>query len=175
VLVEAVAQLVRDGTTLRCEIVGEGALRPRLERLIRRLGVGELVTLRGALSPDATRRRIAEADLFVLGCVRAANGDMDGIPVALMEAMAAGTPVVSTRLSGIPELVGDREHGLLAEPGDVTSLAAALKETVADPEAARRRSRAAAAVVQERFDQVENARLLLSAILASREGVSRPR
>ncbi|HET6744699.1 MAG TPA: glycosyltransferase [Candidatus Limnocylindria bacterium] len=170
VLVAAVAQLARDGTAVRCEIVGEGPLRPRLERMIRSLGIGELVTLRGALPPDAARRRIAEADLFVLACVRASNGDMDGIPVALMEAMGAETPVISTRLSGIPELVSDREHGILAEPGDATSLAAALKETMANPEATRRRARAGARVVHERFDQVQNAGRLLAAILASRNG-----
>jgi glycosyltransferase involved in cell wall biosynthesis len=62
----------------------------------------------------------------------AGNGDIDGIPVALMEAMAAGVPVVSTRLSGIPELVEDGRSGLLAAPGDPESLAAALERVLGD-------------------------------------------
>ena len=93
------------------------------------------------------------ADLFVLPSVVGADGHMEGIPVALMEALAAGVPVVSTRLSGIPELVRDGETGLLAEPGDPVSLRAASRAL--DQRARRRRDARAAAgrrLVEDEFD-----------------------
>ncbi|HYN63399.1 MAG TPA: glycosyltransferase family 4 protein, partial [Candidatus Limnocylindrales bacterium] len=168
VLVRAVALLARDGIPVSCEIIGDGGERPRLEALIRKLGVEALVTLRGELLPAEARFRIAEADLFALACVRAPNGDMDGIPVALMEGMAVGTPVVSTRLSGIPELVTDDENGLLVEPGDPTYLAAAIRRLLDDRPFAHGLAVSAARTIADRFDQDANARLLLASITQAR-------
>jgi glycosyltransferase involved in cell wall biosynthesis len=80
------------------------------------------------------------------------RGQMDGVPVALMEALACGVPTVSTRLSGIPELVRDGETGLLAEPGDPASLADAIERTLADPAAAEARAAAGRKLVEAEFD-----------------------
>ncbi|MHC4862050.1 MAG: glycosyltransferase [Planctomycetota bacterium] len=131
-------------------IVGEGPERPRLERLIGRLGLAARVTLAGAEPPDRVRERMAEADVFALACVRARNGDLDGVPISLMEAMAAGVPVVATRISGVPELVCDGEEGLLAPPGDPDAMAARIREVLADPTRARRMARNAREKVTRR-------------------------
>ena len=121
------------------EIVGEGPLRPQLERLIADLGLGDRVRLLGLRSEDDVRDRLRSAAAFSLACRPANNGDRDGIPVALMEAMALGVPVITTRVGGIPELVAGA--GVLVEPGDIAGLAAGI-EQMADP--ARRKEVAAA-------------------------------
>lgn len=130
VLLHALARLRSDGVAVAAELAGDGPLRPQLRRLAGELGLGESVSFPGALSPDAALARMREASVVALACQVGPDGDMDGIPVVLMEAMALGRPVVSTRLSGIPELVAEG-CGLLAEPGDCASLAAALGRLLA--------------------------------------------
>ena len=136
VLIEAAALLAREGREVRLRIVGAGPEEPRLRALAesRRVDVAFL----GAASPGTVGEELSRAAVFALACRVAANGDLDGIPVALMEAMAAGVPVVSTRLSGIPELIEDGRSGLLAEPGDAASLAVALRRLLDEPELGRR-------------------------------------
>jgi glycosyltransferase involved in cell wall biosynthesis len=133
-------------------IVGEGPERPRLESLIDRLGLRDRVALVGAEPPARVRERMAEADLFALACVRARNGDLDGVPISLMEAMAAGVPVVSTAISGVPELIEDGEEGLLAPPGDAEALAARIRGLLDDPEHALRLARSAREKVRRQHD-----------------------
>jgi glycosyltransferase involved in cell wall biosynthesis len=108
------------------QIIGDGPLRGPLEHQVREAGLGAAVVFHGALPQEQIAQHLSAADLFVLPCVRAADGDQDGIPVSLMEALAVGVPVLSTRLSGIPELVEDGVHGRLVEPDDVEALAQAL-------------------------------------------------
>lgn len=129
VLLQAIARLRCEGVAVIAELAGDGPLRPQLMRLAGELGLGEHVVFPGALPPAEALARMREASVFALACQVAPDGDMDGIPVVLMEAMAVGRPVVSTRLSGIPELVADG-CGLLAEPGDPRSLAQALKRVL---------------------------------------------
>jgi Glycosyltransferase len=109
------------------------------------------------------------ADLFVLPSVVASDGQMEGIPVALMEALACGVPAISTRLSGIPELVADGETGLLAEPGDPESLGAALKSIITGAvmlDLSRGRK-----IVEAEFNVGKSAKLLLALFgSANREG-----
>jgi len=137
VLLRAFARVVAGGTDARLTIVGDGPLRGELEALARGAGVNDRVEFVGAEPPEAVRARLGEADLFALACREAENGDLDGIPISLMEAMASGVPVVSTRLSGIPELIKDEVEGLLAEPGDAASLADAMVKLIDDPARAR--------------------------------------
>jgi glycosyltransferase involved in cell wall biosynthesis len=140
------------------DLVGGGALRDALEARARTLGIAERVRFHGSLPAPRVAELLAAADLFVLPSVVAADGQMEGIPVALMEALAHGVPVVTTRLSGIPELVRDGETGLLAEPGDPGSLAEALAAVLADPEAAQVRAQAGRRLVEEEFDLRASAR-----------------
>ena len=125
-LLHACALLQSRLDPFRCIIIGEGMERPRLERQVAELGLQHTVELRGGQPQDKVAELLAGADLFVLPSVLAADGQMDGIPVALMEAMAAGLPVVATRLSGIPELVQDGINGLLVPPGNAVALAGAI-------------------------------------------------
>jgi colanic acid/amylovoran biosynthesis glycosyltransferase len=148
-----------DGRLGRVELdlVGPGALRGELEALARALGLGDRVRFHGALPEPHVAALLGRADLFVLASVVERSGFMEGIPVALMEALAAGVPVVATRLSGVPELVRDGDTGLLAEPGDAASLRAALERAIGDPDAALRRAVAGRALVEREFDAVAGA------------------
>ena len=125
VLLRAAASLAWRKRPVHVVIVGDGAERASLERLAKTEGVS--TEFLGAVGPDVIRAELARAEGFVLPCCTAENGDIDGVPVVLMEAMAAGVPVVTTRLSGIPELVVDGVTGYLAEPGDVDDLTATLE------------------------------------------------
>lgn len=137
-LVRACALVARRVEGFRCFVIGEGGDRPELEALISELGLSETVILRGAMPQHEVAEMLGAADLFVLPSVVAPSGQMEGIPVALMEAMASRLPVVSTRLSGIPELVEDGHNGLLVPPADEAALADALTKLCLDPELRRR-------------------------------------
>jgi glycosyltransferase involved in cell wall biosynthesis len=127
-LVDACGMLEEQaGLNYKCRIIGEGNERARLETAIADLGIAESVELLGAREQSEVVRYMNEADVFVLPCVAESNGTMDGIPVALMEAMAKGIPVISTTISGIPELILDGT-GKLIPPGDSKGLANMLLE-----------------------------------------------
>lgn len=164
VLVDACHALRRRGVELECEIVGDGPLRSRLEARISALGVGDRVRLLGAMTQEQVRQRMRRADVLVHPGVIAADGQMDGIPVALMEAMSLGLPVVASALSGIPELVRDGDNGLLVAPGDSDELAAALGELLARPDLRQRLGRNALATVSRDFDLETNTERLAEAL-----------
>jgi glycosyltransferase involved in cell wall biosynthesis len=94
--------------------------------------------------------------------VIAADGDRDGIPTALLEAMASGTPVISTPVSGVPEVITSERNGLLIQPGDPVMLADALDKLLADSQLRNRLARAARANVEKRFTIDRSARQLLT-------------
>ena len=129
VLFEALAGS-RELERVQLDLVGGGPLRGELERRARELGITDRVRFHGTMTEDAVRDMLDQADLLVLPSVVAKSGQMEGVPIALMEAFAAGVPVVTTRLSGIPELVTDGETGLLAEPQDAAALRDALERVV---------------------------------------------
>lgn len=131
VLLEALPNVLGTRPEVEVEIIGEGSERSRLEELTVRLGVAEQVRLSGALPREEVRSRQASADLIVQPC-RAGRDGLDGIPVVVMEAMALGVPVISTRFASIPELIEDGVSGRLVEPGDSAGLAKAIIE-VLDP------------------------------------------
>ncbi|WP_432835550.1 glycosyltransferase [Dactylosporangium sp. CA-092794] len=139
---EAVARLAQAGHRVRYDVYGDG---PQGERLRQAVAASPLlassVTLHGATPHAEAMRGLAAADLAVLPCRRAANGDVDGIPVFLMEAAARGVPVVTTAVSGIPELV-DTGSGWLVPPDDPDALAAAIAHAGGAPGEALRRSAA---------------------------------
>ncbi len=152
VLIRACARLKKRGLDTRCHIVGDGPDRAGLERLVGSLAMGGSVTLAGEKPQGEVRRRIEGADLFVLAAVPGRDGQQDGIPIVLMEAMALGVPVVSTRLSGIPELVIDNRTGLLAAPGDDDHLARVIERTLTDGDSTERRRLAARSLIEREYD-----------------------
>ncbi|MFM1823637.1 MAG: hypothetical protein RI967_1903 [Planctomycetota bacterium] len=143
--------LAGDRTACTLRLVGDGPLRGELESLARSLGLGARVSFAGWRSSAEVAREMAEADLLVAPSVTAADGDMEGLPVVIVEAMATGLPVVGTRHSGIPEIVEDGVTGRLVDERDERALAEALVE-FDDP--ARRGAAAAAARarVEAEFD-----------------------
>jgi colanic acid/amylovoran biosynthesis glycosyltransferase len=160
VLVDALRILRDRGRDFACKVVGGGPLTDALRRQIEDAGLQDRVELLGSQPQERVKALFREADIFVLPCVVAASGDRDGIPVALMEAMALGVPVVSTTVSGIPELIESGKNGLLAEPGDAASLAETLEHLLSDPELVRELSRNARNTLETTFESGRNATIL---------------
>jgi glycosyltransferase involved in cell wall biosynthesis len=161
VLIDALGELARQGRRVRCRIIGEGPLEPSMRAAIARHGLGDCVELTGALPQAEVRKSLYAASIFALPSVVTKTGDRDGIPVSLMEAMAAGTPSVSTRVSGIPELIDDGREGLLVPEKDAKSLAAALARMLDDPALGARLAVAARAKIEREFDAAVEARKVL--------------
>ncbi|WP_460811476.1 glycosyltransferase family 4 protein [Luteimonas pelagia] len=159
-LVEALALLRDQGMAFQCRVIGDGPGKPALESLIARRRLQDLVTLAGALPQPRVRDALGEAGVFALPCQVAPNGSRDGIPVALMEAMASGCAVVSCPVSGVPELVVDGVHGLLAAEHDAVSLAHALKRLLRDAPLRRRLAVAARERIELEFDAGNEGRRL---------------
>jgi glycosyltransferase involved in cell wall biosynthesis len=161
-LLRAVAGLRGRGVECRVRLVGDGPLREALEHQAREDGIADRVEFLGAMPNPDVLRVMREAHAFVLPSRPAANGCMDGIPNVLIEAMALGVPAVSTRLSGIPELIEDGVCGLLVAPGDVAGLAAAIARLHGDAELRARFSTAGRCKVEALFDMTRNARTLVT-------------
>jgi succinoglycan biosynthesis protein ExoA len=166
VLLDAVGRLVADGEAIEVELAGDGPLRQELERQCARLGIAECVHFLGRLTEPGVAQVLDRADVFVVASMVQPDGQTDGIPVALMEAMAAGVPVVASDVSGVPELVRHGETGLLTPPEDDAALAAALRSLRADATLAIERARAGRALVEERFTVEGEASRLLDLIRA---------
>lgn len=165
VLLDACARLDAEGRDFELELIGDGPQRDDLQRRAESLGISDRTRWRGGMTEGQVIERLGEADIAVHPSVVAPNGQMDGIPVALMEAMAAGLPVVASRLSGIPELVRSDRDGLLVTPGRADELASALGGLLDDPGARERLGREGRRRVESAFDVHRNteqlARLLV--------------
>jgi glycosyltransferase involved in cell wall biosynthesis len=129
VLLEALRGL-GDGWSL--QIIGDGPLRADLEEMARRGSRPGQVEFLGTMGRESVARAYAAASVAVFPSVPAASGDQDGLPVALMEAMALGCPIVASRLPGIDAAIEHGESGLLVPPGDVAELAAAVRRLLVD-------------------------------------------
>ncbi len=158
-LIEALQRAVERGVDASLVLVGDGELRAPLERRIAELGLGARVRITGWIAESAVREELARARCFVLPSFA------EGLPVSIMEAMAAARPVIATAIAGIPELVRPGETGWLVPAGDVSALAAAIEEAAfASGDALRAMGRAAAARVRLRHslaDQVAGLEALL--------------
>lgn len=150
--IEAFARLWPVFPSLRYRIAGAGPLRSELTALATRLGVAEQIEFTGAVDQDGIARILSEATVMVLPSVRAANGDLDGAPLALQEAMAAGVPVVAARVASIPELIESEREGLLVEPGAAEGLAEAIRRQLLDEVASSSMATAAKVRVTEHFN-----------------------
>jgi glycosyltransferase involved in cell wall biosynthesis len=152
-LVEACARLRDHGLAFKCVIVGErgGAYEP-LRRLVAERALEGTVELHEAVIQDELREIYRRACVFALPCQVMDDGDRDGIPNVLAEAMAMGVPVVSTRISGIPELIDHGVNGLLVESRDPDALANALERVLTDAALRARLAEAGRRRICERFD-----------------------
>jgi colanic acid/amylovoran biosynthesis glycosyltransferase len=151
-LVEACAVLARRGRRLRCLIVGEGELEGDLRRQIAAAGVDDVVELVGPRPQAEVIRIVRDAAVFAAPCVVGSDGNRDGLPTVLLEAMALGTPCVSTDVTGIPEVVRDGETGLIVPQHDPESLATALERLLDSPELRTKLAHEARALIEREFD-----------------------
>ncbi|MGL6291518.1 MAG: glycosyltransferase [Silanimonas sp.] len=163
-LMPALGLLKRRGVAFRCTVIGEGPQRRELEAQIAAEDLGDRVALVGAKPQEAVRAALNDATVFVMPSVTTPEGNQDGIPVALMEAMATAGAVVSTAVSGIPELVNHDRTGLVVPPGDAPALADALQRLLADESLRHRLGLAARAAVAADFDARHEADRLLAQI-----------
>lgn len=148
----AVALAARRQAPVRYSIVGDGPLRASLARLSVELGIEDRVTFHGWQDQAAISEMLRSSDILLAPSVTDADGDEEGIPVTLMEAMASGMPVISTHHAGIPELVEHGVSGFLARERDPEALAAALVHLWADPNRARRMGEAGRARIEAEHD-----------------------
>jgi glycosyltransferase involved in cell wall biosynthesis len=163
-LIRACELLAKDGKSFRCEIIGEGPLENELRAQIVQLDLQNRVALSGAKPQREVRQRLAAASVFVLPSVVDAQGGMDNLPTVIMEAMATGLPVISTNISGIPEMVVQNETGFLVQPGDAVALSGAMEKIIDDRQLTQKLGQAGYKRVQELFSIEKNARDLCALI-----------
>lgn len=163
VLIRALGLLRREGVTIECVLIGDGPERAPLEALARSERVEHAVRFEGSRPNQAVRAAMRDADVFVLPCRVATDGDRDGIPVVLMEAMASGACAISGDLPAIRELVIGGETGVLIPPDDPGVLASAMRRLINEPAQARRLAAAGRAWVGEEFSRETNLDRLIGA------------
>jgi len=153
-ILRALARLRGEGMDFRFTLVGEGkaSFNRKVRALIDELGLADVTDLPGTITHDEVIRLLQEADCFTLGCRKAKDGDRDGIPNVVAEAMATGVPVAATDISGVPELVTHEETGLLCPPDDPDALAGIIRRALADQDLRRTIIPAARQKVREVFD-----------------------
>lgn len=155
-LIDACAILRDKGVNFRCQVIGKGELQSELQNRIAKKGLGEFVILLGPRKQDEVAKLLSEADCYVQPSVITNTGKMEGIPVAIMEAMAAGLPVIASNLSGIPELVKHQQTGLLVAPADSEALADAILKIGEAPDFASKLSEQGREWVLTEFDLKKN-------------------
>jgi len=161
VLINAGIILKEKNVNFIIEIAGGGPLQPELEKQVTENGLQNNVRFLGAVPHAEVLNWMQTLAVFVLAAKKDRNGDMDGIPVVLMEAMNLGIPVLSTYISGIPELIQNRKNGLMCNPGDIESLAENLMYLYNNPGEKSELIYNAKKSIKEEFDQDLNARRLI--------------
>lgn len=169
-LIDALSRLIKDGRHICLKIAGNGPLEAELKQQAVSLGLGEgEIQFLGALPHDEVADFISGLDIFVLPCKKDSQGDMDGIPVVLMEAMLCEVPVISTELSGIPELVMNNLSGLTVQPENAVELGQAICQLIDRPETRLRLISGAKQRVENEFLLNKNVAKLLTLIRSSLE------
>ncbi len=155
-LVSACALLAERGLDFRCEIIGKGPLEAALAGQIKALGLQERVHLLGPRPQEQVLEAYRRATVFALPCLVGSDGNRDGLPTVLLEAMAAGLPVVSTDVTGVPEIIDHAVNGLVVPQNDPAVLAEALARLLTQPELGARFAQAARHKVEREFDVRQN-------------------
>lgn len=168
VLFEALAKVSERHSQLRLDLIGDGLDRQRLEELAERLSIADRVGFLGYRSQAEVRKELAESDGFVM------SSFAEGVPVVLMEAMAAGLPVIATRIAGVAELVEEGASGYLVPPGDADSLADRIDRLAVDPERRAAMGRVGRQAVAESFNLEREAAWLCRVLRSALEGRVEP-
>ncbi len=168
VLLETMADLHKDYPDLRLVLIGDGPDRASLELQTERFGISSVVDFVGYKSQGDVAQALLECEALVLPSFA------EGVPVVLMEAMAAGLPVITSRIAGIPELVEDGVSGLLTPPGDAASLKSALLRIISDDDLRARLGEAGRAKVNQEFNVSREAEWLLQILSAYNNSEERP-
>ena len=155
-LLEACALLAKRGCQFSCQIIGQGGLEAELHSRIEQLHLTNFVKLVGPQPQNKIIELIQQGAVFVAPCMIGSDGNRDGLPTVLLEAMALGTPCISTNVTGIPEAIEDRETGLLIPQLDPISLAAAIEVLLTNPNLRVRLAIKARKLIVEKFDVHRN-------------------
>ncbi|MDE7241720.1 glycosyltransferase family 4 protein [Desulfovibrio sp.] len=155
-LLTALARLRRERVPVRLTLVGDGAWRGRLTRRVKRLGLTDCVEMPGFVPHDELARYMRTHDMLVVPSVVHSNGDRDGIPNVIMEALSMTMPVVATDVCGIAEVIRNGETGLIVPQRDPAALADAIRAMLADRGRAQAMARAGRALVEAMFDRERN-------------------
>jgi len=166
-LIRACALLVERGRSFQCDIYGEGPLENQLRAQIEELGLRQFVQLPGPKPQHELRAHLANASVFILPSVPEPEGGMDNLPTVIMEGMATGLPVVSTRIGGIPEMVIENQTGFLVQPEDSVALAGAMEKVTSDRSLGRKLGQAGYERSQKLFSIEKNVRELCALLSSS--------
>lgn len=177
-ILQALHRLRQDGIQFYYKIFGAGEEQKKLTEIIRQLQLNDCVELCGAVTQDEIINTLSRADIYINGSIEAENGDRDGIPNTLAEAMALSVPVVATQVSGIPELIDDGQHGILVPQRDALALKTAIALLIHDTRLAHSLAQAGRQRVGAIFDShvcIETcAQLLRQQIAADAESATQP-
>lgn len=173
-LLDAAALLIAAGRDVRIVLVGSGEQEPALRAQAERLGLGDRLQMVGGLPQHRVAEIVADAAVFAAPCVVGADGNRDGLPTVLLEAMALGTPCVATPVTGIPEVIADGVTGLIVPERDPQALAAALARLLDDVELRVALAAAARRLVEADFDARRQAALVARGFSGTRPGAHHP-
>lgn len=160
-LIKACKILKNNEINFLCQIIGEGPERANLEKLIIDLHLKDHVILKGAMKHEEVMQTYKDASVFVLSSVPTKNSDRDGIPNVLLEAMLNKVPIISTKFSGIPEVVENGVNGLLVDPGDYRSLAKDIATLLENSELRDNFARKGKKIIEDKFDINKNVNQLV--------------
>jgi len=173
-LVEACNILKAQGRHFRCVIIGEGEERIALEKRIAQYSLEREVALLGPRTQAEVMQIVQAATAFVLPCVIGDDGNRDGLPTVLLEAMALGVPAISTAVTGIPEIIETGCTGLLVEEKNPHALAQALQRLLDSAPLRKQLREAALQKVRKDFDLAVNAKTLMGYFLTGGSGLAHP-
>jgi glycosyltransferase involved in cell wall biosynthesis len=156
ILIDACAILANRGCQFNCQIIGSGSLEAELRQQIQQLGVQSIVEIIGPRPQNEVFEQVQKAAVFAAPYVIGKDGNRDGLPTVLLEAMALGTPCVSTDVTGIPEVVRDEETGLMVPQHDPKALADALERLLTEPTLRVRLATQARQLIESEFDIHKN-------------------
>lgn len=174
-LIRAVGRLRDAGLRTTCRIVGDGPEESALRQLIAKHKLEEHVHLVGPVREDRVRELIRQSACFALPCVQAKDNNVDALPTVLLEAQACGCPAVSTRISGVPEIIEHGVSGMLVEPEDAEGLADALRKILTDDQLASRLAKGGRKRAEERFDVTQNGTVMRRWLEAAAAGRTIPK